>query len=204
VFTSRWRCGIVGFRNKELESIMTVKKPETREKMLAYIRQHGFTSARQRFGHEYVMNLTHPEPTPHIIHVEQGPEYQGETYIWCECLAGKENLTQGGSPDTPDGALFEGTGVTGLLEFFSEHTPGTSIEDVSVSSLHVGCSFPKRDDVKAASDTCQRTADSAVEQADGVLSYRCPEHRSRIDASRRGNTLWSVPRTIEIGKIHKP
>jgi hypothetical protein len=138
----------------------------------------------------------------HVIHVEQGPEYQGETYIWCECLAGKENLIERYHMDNaPDGALFEGTGAIGLLEWLSQHTPGISVEDTPVTGLYVNCSFPVREDVKAASDTCQHSADSAVRVSDDVFGYRCPAHRHMIDARRRGQTLWTVPRVKGIGKV---
>jgi hypothetical protein len=57
---------------------------------------------------------------PHRIHVSQGPEYQGETYIWCECLAGDENLTQRYSGDT-HGALFEGESLHELIDYLRKH-----------------------------------------------------------------------------------
>jgi hypothetical protein len=142
---------------------------------------------------------------PHQLHVEQGPEYEGETYIWCECLGGKENWVQSGwNINAPDGALFGGSSATELLEFLSKHTPGTSVERVTVSSLYVGCTFPKREDVLAASDTCQHTANSAVEAEPGVFTYRCSEHRGMVDKNRRGEVLWTVTRTRDIKKVRGP
>jgi len=72
-------------------------------------------------------------PSPHHIHVAQGPEYQGETYIWCECLAGDEYCVQGGS-QLPDGALFGSEGLTELMAWIAQHTPGVSSENVTIQS----------------------------------------------------------------------
>ncbi len=63
-----------------------------------------------------------PAGKPHRVHVAQGPEYAGETYIWCECLTGEGDFIQTGwHNDSPDGGLFEGDGLPALLEFLQAH-----------------------------------------------------------------------------------
>lgn len=157
-------------------------------------------------SHHLPLQLTAPTSpaltVTHRIHVISGLEYQGETYIWCECLAGNKNLAQVyHGRGIPDSALFDGKGATELLAWLSRHTPGASVEEVTVTSLYVNCSFPKHDDVKAASDTCQRPADSAVEMSNGDLHYRCPVHRGRINQNQRGNVVFVVPRAVPVPKI---
>jgi hypothetical protein len=134
----------------------------------------------------------------HRLHVEQGPEYQGETYIWCECLAGKENLVQGGSAQTPAGALFEAMGVTSLLEFLELHIPGVSVEDKVIAGSHFECLFEKNGDPH---DRCRQPADSAVTLPDGSFSYRCLSHRYWISEIKRGNLVWAIPMTVPLKKI---
>jgi hypothetical protein len=66
----------------------------------------------------------------------------------------------------------------------------------AVSSLYVGCAFPMRDDAIAASDTCQKTANSAV-MIDGNYYYRCPKHAGRKNARHAGYNIhthvWRRP-----------
>ena len=62
---------------------------------------------------------------PHKVHVSQGMEYNGECYIWCECLTpeGKnpENrYGNGGDQHLFDG-LFEGEGLAALTAWLHEH-----------------------------------------------------------------------------------
>lgn len=68
---------------------------------------------------------------PHKIHVSHGGEYNGETYIWCECLTPERD-----SPvhcfGSTDPHLFEGLfemypddgDASSLLAFLKEHDPG--------------------------------------------------------------------------------
>lgn len=46
-----------------------------------------------------------------------------------------------------------------------------------ISELHVNCSYEMVMDAKAASDTCQAPANSAVVMETGVLMWRCSQHR---------------------------
>jgi hypothetical protein len=69
-------------------------------------------------------------------------------------------------------------------------------EPVRVFDLFVNCSFPKRPDVLAASDTCQDQATSAVEMANGDLMWRCPRHRGFRGDGTSGNVYVTVPREI--------
>lgn len=61
---------------------------------------------------------------PHKVHVDQGPEYNGETYIWCECMTplGVRPVQYYGSTDPHvfDG-LFEGEGIEALTAWLYEH-----------------------------------------------------------------------------------
>jgi hypothetical protein len=64
----------------------------------------------------------------HEIHIEQGNEYWGETYIWCECLAEGETVFAS-SYHRPKGsdALFQpddysDQNVQQLLIWIAQHT----------------------------------------------------------------------------------
>jgi len=63
---------------------------------------------------------------PHKIHVNQGGEYNGETYIWCECLTppGQEPVQCYGHRGTPEllAGLFEDEGLPALLVFLETHS----------------------------------------------------------------------------------
>ena len=49
-----------------------------------------------------------------MIKIDQGGEYEGETYIWCERCA----------PPGRRGLYFKGSSVDELLAFIAEHTHG--------------------------------------------------------------------------------
>jgi hypothetical protein len=72
---------------------------------------------------------------PHVLHVAQGPEYCGETYIWCECLVGDDRrpIQTGYHHDKPAGSLFEGDGLPVLLAFLAEHGVVNMIGERTIS-----------------------------------------------------------------------
>ncbi len=54
-----------------------------------------------------------------MIHVEQGGEYDGETYIWCGvCSGGQRPIRQ------DEQGLFEGDSLLALLDFLKVHQHG--------------------------------------------------------------------------------
>jgi hypothetical protein len=63
---------------------------------------------------------------PHKVHVSQGGEYNGETYIYCECVTPEGEKPVGmygnrrGIPGLFDG-LFEGEGTEALIAWLREH-----------------------------------------------------------------------------------
>lgn len=52
---------------------------------------------------------------------------------------------------------------------------------VEVAALYKSCSFPMRHDPKAASDTCQSPAISAVQMSNGDQMWRCGFHEGLRD-----------------------
>jgi hypothetical protein len=76
---------------------------------------------------------------------------------------------------------------------------GGQIELVPVSELFVRCSYPQRPDVKTASDTCRQHADSAVQDDEGFLWYRCPDHEGQLAPGIPGRVVTSVPREKKAG-----
>jgi hypothetical protein len=137
--------------------------------------------------------MTDSTGSKHVLHVKQGPEYAGETYIWCECRAGGQNLVQSGRR-TDDVSLFEGGSLLDLLKFLAEHLPGEWIETVPVASRYVECSYPAQPGAKAASDWCRASAAYAVINDNGEYRYRCHEHRYRVDPGINAfNAVTEVP-----------
>lgn len=61
-----------------------------------------------------------------------------------------------------------------------------------VVDLYVNCSYPMREDVMAASDTCQQPADTAVGDGPDRKMYRCPEHRGLTRRNERGPVYTTV------------
>lgn len=58
------------------------------------------------------------------VRVDQGPEYPGETYIWCDICSPRFNPQTFRPADIGDG-LYEGNSFAELHEFTSLHlTPG--------------------------------------------------------------------------------
>lgn len=155
--------------------------------------------------------LTTPKTTElatisHKLHVESGPEYQGETYIWCECQAGGLNLNQHySSADFPDDvSLFEGSNVIMLMKFLNEHTPATEVIQVPVSTLHLECLFPMTPTPLASSDSCRHPATSVVVNHDGTYLYRCSTHVGLgDDGIFSGSIAHSISRVNQIVKINQ-
>jgi hypothetical protein len=58
----------------------------------------------------------------HKIHIEQGNEYWGEIYIWCECLAPGETVFSSSyrKPDHAD-AVFQGETLGELTAWLGVH-----------------------------------------------------------------------------------
>jgi hypothetical protein len=67
-------------------------------------------------------------------------------------------------------------------------------EMVAITELYVRCSYPKRRDVLAASDTCQHPASTAVRDAEGNLWWRCPTHEGQLRVGVPGEVVTRVPR----------
>jgi hypothetical protein len=61
-----------------------------------------------------------------------------------------------------------------------------------IRNLYVTCSFPERDDALAASDTCQKPAPSGVKAPDGNIYWRCREHEGMVDATTRGEAVFTL------------
>jgi len=61
-----------------------------------------------------------------------------------------------------------------------------------ITDLHVMCSYPLKEDIKAASDSCQRLADSAVIRPDGAAMYRCKTHRGLVEGEKVGKVVETV------------
>jgi hypothetical protein len=63
---------------------------------------------------------------PHKVHVDSGGEYNGETYIWCECLTPEGEIPvhcfghPPGEPRLFEG-LFEGEGLPELQQWLRHH-----------------------------------------------------------------------------------
>jgi hypothetical protein len=69
-------------------------------------------------------------------------------------------------------------------------------EMTPIAELLVQCSFPMRPDAIAMSDRCRRMANTAVQDAEGALWWRCPAHKGEL---RPG-----VPGEAVITAIRKP
>lgn len=61
---------------------------------------------------------------PHRIHVEEGWEYHGEMYLWCECKAPEGTGSLRGKyvlDGQSQEALFSGNDLESLLAWLKEH-----------------------------------------------------------------------------------
>jgi hypothetical protein len=70
---------------------------------------------------------------------------------------------------------------------------------IPVTELYVRCSYPRRPDAIAASDTCQHPANTAVQDAEGNLWWRCPTHEGELTLGVSGEVVTHVPRATAGG-----
>jgi hypothetical protein len=65
---------------------------------------------------------------------------------------------------------------------------------VAVSDLYAECSYPMRPDAIAASDTCRRSATSAViDPENGTAYYRCARHKGLLVRQCPGEVVTELP-----------
>jgi hypothetical protein len=100
-----------------------------------------------------------------------------------------------------------GTNFSGLKMPVGTVTRGKSrgeqIEIVPVSELFVRCSYPQRPDAKEASDTCQDIANTAVQDDEGRLLYRCPAHEGQLSPGSYSEVIPSIPRERRLATTRK-
>lgn len=63
-----------------------------------------------------------------------------------------------------------------------------------VTDMYVNCSLPMRPDAIAASDTCQKPANSATLDTNNAWMYRCETHKSIRSDGTWGETSDTVMR----------
>lgn len=61
-----------------------------------------------------------------------------------------------------------------------------------VIDMCVKCMYPMKPIVKAASDCCGESADTAVLRPDGMKTWRCPNHRGLVEGDETGEVFESV------------
>jgi hypothetical protein len=71
---------------------------------------------------------------------------------------------------------------------------GSADPVIPVTELYVRCSYPMCPDVIAASDTCQHPANTAVQDAEGNLWWRCPTHEGALRLGVSGAVVTHVTR----------